>query len=526
MIRVEGLEVVVPATGRHVLRNVGLSVPTGARLGVVGESGSGKSTLLRSLTGAPGRGLQVAGGSVQVGDVDMLSLPDDQRRSMLGTALALVPQAVGLSLTPHLDVAAHFRDVLATEGGKWFVYGDHRVPAMLDEVGLDGARMARRYPHELSGGEQQRVLLALALARDPRLLLLDEPTSALDVGIAHDILQLLLRQQAQRGLTMVLVSHDLSVVRRVSDHLVVMRDGEVVEHGATDEVVADPQHPYTRHLLESAPSLGSRHAGRVSARADGAAVLELEGLAVTRRRASRRGPGSPTAALDGVTLQVRSGEILGVIGESGSGKSTLLRTVCGLLQPSAGSLTLDGADDLAVPLRDRPRSMLRRVQMVFQNPDDSLNPVHSVRRILSAGRRADDADLRQLLATVGLDETVLDRRPGQLSGGEKQRVAIARALAQQPEVLLLDEVTSALDVTVQAGVLATLLDIHERLGTTMVFVSHDIAVVASIADRIAVLRNGRLLEIDDVDAVLQRAADPYTRTLVRLAQGDDSAAAD
>jgi peptide/nickel transport system ATP-binding protein len=217
-------------------------------------------------------------------------------------------------------------------------------------------------------------------------------------------------------------------------------------------------------------------------------------------------------------LQVRRGEILGVIGESGSGKSTLLRTVCGLLPPSTGELRLDGTADLSVPLRRRPQSVLRRVQMVFQNPDDSLNPAHTVRRVLSAGRTTDDAALAALLATVGLDAAVLERRPPQLSGGEKQRVAIARALAQEPEVLLLDEVTSALDVTVQAEVLATLLGIHRRLGTTMVFVSHDIAVVASIADRLAVLRNGRLLEVDDVDVVLQRAADPYTRTLVRLAR--------
>jgi peptide/nickel transport system ATP-binding protein len=192
--------------------------------------------------------------------------------------------------------------------------------------------------------------------------------------------------------------------------------------------------------------------------------------------------------------------------------------VCGLLPPSTGELRLDGTADLSVPLRRRPQSVLRRVQMVFQNPDDSLNPAHTVRRVLSAGRTADDAALAALLATVGLDAAVLERRPSQLSGGEKQRVAIARALAQEPEVLLLDEVTSALDVTVQAEVLATLLGIHERLGTTMVFVSHDIAVVASIADRLAVLRNGRLLEVDDVDVVLQRAVDPYTRTLVRLAR--------
>lgn len=520
MIRVQGLQVTVEGTDRPVLREVSVSVGQGRRVGVVGESGSGKSTLLRSLTGQAGRGLRITGGTVQVAGTDMLALDEAGRRSMLGSTLALVPQAVGLSLTPHLDVAAHFRDVLAPEGGTWFVYGDHRVPAALDAVGLDGARMARRFPHELSGGEQQRVLIALGLAQDPQVLLLDEPTSALDVGIAHDILGMLMEQQTQRGFTMVVVSHDLSMVRRVAEHVVVMRDGEVIEQGATSEVVARPQHPYTQRLLDAAPALGRRHGSRASARRGDEPVLDLRGVSVTRRREGRRGRVSSTAALDDVSLQVRRGEILGVIGESGSGKSTLLRTVCGLLEASAGALLLDGSPDLALPLRARPAPMLRRVQMVFQNPDDSLNPAHSIRRILSAGRRTDDGDLAALLGTVGLQPEVLDRRPEQLSGGEKQRVAIARALAQQPEVLLLDEVTSALDVTVQAEVLATLLGIHERLGTTMVFVSHDIAVVASIADRVAVLRNGRLLEVDDVDVVLQRAVDPYTQTLVRLARGD------
>ncbi len=520
MIRVDDLQVRVVHGGRPVLNGVSVAVPSGARLGVVGESGSGKSTLLRALTGAPQRGLEVVSGSVEVDGVDMLGLSDDERRALWGTAVALVPQAVGLSLTPHLDIAAHFRDVLPHDGGRWFEYGDHRVQYALDEVGLDGARMARRYPHELSGGEQQRVLLALGLAREPQVLLLDEPTSALDVGIAHDILGLLLAHQEQRGFTMVIVSHDLSVIRRVSDHVVVMRDGEVVEHGATAEVTTNPRHAYTRRLLESAPSLGQRQRARSEGLVGESPALELTGVTVTRQRRGRGRAKGATTALDEVSLQVRAGEILGVIGESGSGKSTMLRTVCGLLQPTAGSLRLDGGVDLAVPLRRRPKGVLRRIQMVFQNPDDSLNPAHTVRRILGARRHPDDGVLVDLLSTVGLDAEFLGRRPSQLSGGEKQRVAIARALAQEPELLLLDEVTSALDVTVQAEVLATLLDIHRRLGTTMVFVSHDIAVVASIADRIAVLRNGRLLEIDDVDAVIERASDPYTQSLVRVARGD------
>ena len=524
MIHVRSLDVDVAATRSPVLRGVSIDASPGSRIGVVGESGSGKSTLLRAITGAVQRGLVVTSGTVELDGVDMLGVDDDERRGMWGTTVALVPQAVGLSLTPHLDVAAHFRDVVMdSDGGRGGVDRE-RVIAALDDVGLQGARMLHRFPHEMSGGEQQRVLIALGLARDPSVLLLDEPTSALDVGIAHDIVTMLLEQQARRGFTMVVVSHDLSMIRAVAEHVVVMQDGQVMEQGPTAEVAVRPQHPYTRRLLDAAPRLGQRHAGRVGMPSGGDDVLDVRGLTVTRRRLGRGASGrratAATTALDGVSLRIRRGEILGVIGESGSGKSTLLRTVCGLLHASAGELRLDDTTDLSVPLSRRPQSVLRRVQMVFQNPDDSLNPAHTVRRVLSAGHVTDDAELGELLGTVGLDSTMLDRRPAQLSGGEKQRVAIARALAQEPELLLLDEVTSALDVTVQAEVLSTLLDIHRRRGTTMMFVSHDIAVVAAIADRIAVLRNGRLLEIDDVETVIERAADPYTQSLVRLAKGN------
>ena len=246
---------------------------------------------------------------------------------------------------------------------------------------------------------------------------------------------------------------------------------------------------------------------------------------MVRSGASRRtlfGPAQrTTVALDDVSLDIRKGEILGVIGESGSGKSTLLKTLCGLLTPTSGAVAMDGNIDLGTRTADRHDDLLHRIQMVFQNPDDSLNPAHTVRRIVAPGvrrRRVNDAELTDLLHTVGLEPDVLDRRPGQLSGGEKQRVAIARALARRPELLLLDEVTSALDVTVQAEVLATLLDIHRRLGTTMVFVSHDLAVVGSIADRVAVLRHGRLVEMGDVEQVLDRPSEPYTDHLVALAR--------
>jgi peptide/nickel transport system ATP-binding protein len=530
MIRVDDFSVgIVGQPERRVLRHLALDVPAGRRVGVVGESGCGKSTLLRSLTGSCGRGLHVAGGTAVVAGHDLFALPEADRRSLLGSVVALVPQGVALSLTPHRDIAAHFRDVYALDNAAGSADAVRtKGAAMLEEVGLAGSSMITRFPHELSGGEQQRVLIALGLARDPEVLLLDEPTSALDVGIAHDILSLIEEEHRRRGFTLVCVSHDLGVIDRVADDVVVMSAGEIVEQGPREQVIRDPQHVYTVSLLASAPRLSSTRRPRSVVEVQAEPVVEARRLTVVRSGSARRGlfgsSARTTTALDDVSLTVRRGEILGVIGESGSGKSTFLKTLCGLLVPTSGELSLDGTIDLGVRTSRRPPDVLRRIQMVFQNPDDSLNPAHTVRRLLSPGARRNrpsDQALIELLHTVGLGERFLDRRPAQLSGGEKQRVAIARALFQRPELLLLDEVTSALDVTVQAGVLDTLRSIHQEFSNTMVFVSHDIAVVSSLADRIAVLRNGALVELGRVDEVIDAPSEPYTSMLVGLARRSD-----
>jgi peptide/nickel transport system ATP-binding protein len=521
MIEISALCVAASARpDRLILDSIDLHVASGMRVGIVGESGCGKSTLLRAITGLPGPGLHITAGTTRVGGRDLVGMASSERRSQLGTVVAMVPQGVALSLTPHRDVAAHFDDVFRLDGHR----DDPRQRAipLLDEVGLHGASMVRRFPHELSGGEQQRVLIALGLARDPEVLLLDEPTSALDVGVAHDILSLIEEEHHRRGFTLVCVSHDLGVINRVADHVVVMNAGRIVEQGPMAAVAEHPKNPYTRRLLDAAPRLMTT-AGPII---DRPPLVTVDALTVVRSGASRSTfrarARRTTTALDSVTFEVRRGEVLGIIGESGSGKSTFLKTICGLLDVTAGSLVLDGELDLARRLKRRPVGVLRRIQMVFQNPDDSLNPAHTVRRVLSAGRprsETDDGSLTELLRTVGLDQMFLERRPPQLSGGEKQRVAIARALAQRPELLLLDEVTSALDVTVQAEVLDTLRHIHREMGNTMVFVSHDLAVVASMAERIVVLRHGRLVEIGDVAAVLDHPADDYTAHLVGLARG-------
>jgi peptide/nickel transport system ATP-binding protein len=524
-IVLDGLTVKVDSSSEgdvvaRILQDIQLSVAVGTRLGVVGESGSGKSTLLRAITGSCGRGLLATSSHAQTVGRDMFALSEPQRRELLGSVVALVPQNVGQSLTPHLTIGAHFRDILALSGSA------SSAVALLDEVGLDGKTMQARYPHELSGGEQQRVLIALALVRDPQVLLLDEPTSALDVGIADEILTLVEEAHDRRRFTLVCVSHDLGVIDRVAQRIVVMHHGKIVEDGDAQQVMSRPAHSYSAQLLASAPNLGVRHRSRgKNTFGETDALISAVDLTVIRSSTSiKRAQVAKrsTTALAAVTLDIYRGEILGVIGESGSGKSTLLKTICGLLTPHSGSLTLAKDIDLLVPTSQRPADVLRRIQMVFQNPDDSLNPAHQVRRILRPEARRTspvvEDELAALLESVGLEAKFLDRRPAQLSGGETQRVAIARAISCQPDLLLLDEVTSALDVTVQAEVLATLLEIHQRLGTTMLFVSHDIAVVSSIADRIAVLRHGQLVEVGSVDDVIDRPVDQYTKRLVNLAR--------
>ena len=582
-----------------VLRDVDLSVARGQTVGLVGESGSGKSTLALAAMGYLKLGLKVMGGEARFAGRDMFALSPDELRGVRGGRLALIPQNSGQSLTPTMRIGEQLAESLALHSALPHEAHADRVVELLSQVRLpDPKGMVARYPHELSGGQQQRVAVAMAMAGEPEALLLDEPTTGLDVTTQAHILELLRELAARTGMAMVYVSHDLGVIARVCDSVVVMYAGEVVLGGPARRVLRDPSHPYARGLLASIPRLSDtrlptaldgrppapgavvdacgfadrcslvearcrsqrpafetgaegesvrchRHAlartlpvraeGKAAVKsAFGAPALSLEGLAISYAKPTlldqilRRKPKATPTVAD-VSIDVRKGETIGLVGESGSGKSTILKTVAGLVLPSLGRISLADGEALPEELDQRTPALLRRVQLVFQNPDESLNPRHTIQEILSQplklylGLTGDK--LREtcgdLLERVRLGRHYLDRLPSQLSGGEKQRVAIARAFAAEPEIVLCDEVTSALDVSVQAAILDLLDRLKRDRGTTYIFVSHDLAVVRAISDRVAVLYQGRLCEIGTAANVYAFPSHPYTEALLGAALEPD-----
>jgi len=505
IVELRGVEVVVRGVregARPILQSVDFRVAQGESVGVVGGSGSGKSTLLRLIAGVVSQGLHLQGGSVSVFGKSILESSAQEREEMYGKSLALVAQSLGESMTPHLTVLSHFRDTVGSG------VANEEVLRSLAEAGLAGEKYLQRYPHQLSGGERQRVLLALALIRSPRLLLLDEPTSALDVSIADEVLKTIKDLQTRHRFALVCVSHDLGVVSQIADRLVVMAHGQIVESGKTAQVLQRPGNGYTQRLVESIPKLDRRVRQAQNNRVE--TVLESRELTIFR--------GESTRAIDSLSFEIRKGEVVGIIGESGSGKSSLLSAICGLVPIESGDLRFRRDQDLATTLKRRSPDLLSSIQMVFQNPDDSLNPKCSVARSLGRYTNASREEMVSVLSSVGLDERFLSRQPSQMSGGEKQRVALARALLASPDLLLLDEITSALDVTVQAAVMKTLSNLQRDLGVAMILVSHDIALIASFVDKILVLRNGQLVEQGTSAEIVESPRHEYTRKLVSIAR--------
>ncbi|MFD3605375.1 ATP-binding cassette domain-containing protein, partial [Streptomyces sp. NPDC058656] len=538
IVSVDGLSVAYRSGGRDVpvVREVSLDVLPGQTHALVGESGSGKSTVAATLLGHLRHGSRVTGGSVCVGGADVFALPARELRRLRGRTVAMVAQNAGHALTPSMRIGRQI-----AEAG-----GDVPVVDLLEQVRLPRpAELARRYPHELSGGQQQRVAIAMAIAARPKVLVLDEPTTGLDVITQRGVLDLIGALRDELGLAAVLVSHDLGVVAHMADEVTVLRSGRVVEAAPTGRLFAAPQDPYTRRLLASVPRLDD----------EGLALVGVAGEREVRPRAVVSGD-APVAvsardvtidygsarAVDGVSFDVRRGEVLALVGESGSGKSTLAWALAGLRTPSGGTMTHesggDGAGDhesgdresggresgdLARPAGKRPLALRRRVQLVFQNADTSLNPRRSVgdavRRPLrffgTVGSRAEAVDrARQLISDVRLEPALAERLPAQLSGGQRQRIGIARALAGEPDVLIADEITTALDVSVQADVLRLLDDLRRERELACLFISHDLAVVRGLADRVVVLRHGVVVEEGPTDAVFSAPGHPYTRQLM------------
>ena len=530
------------------VRGVAFEIRRGEILAVVGESGSGKSTIAHSLIRQLPDEAHIRSGSVVFRGTDLSTLPLRAMRRIRGKHIGFVPQDPSHSLNPVMRIGEQIAEVLRRHEGMSAAAAAERAVEILGEVGIpDPAARARQYPHELSGGLRQRVLIGIAWACSPELVIADEPTSALDATVQRHVLDRMQALAAAHGTAVVLVTHDLAVAADRADHIVVMERGLVVESGRARDVLAAPTHPYTQRLVAAAPGLNSRRlqprsradaaserlpgglfarvvAGpdRIESSADRRALVQVEGL--TKTYAARGAVGAPAVA--DVSFSIERGTTFSIVGESGSGKSTTARAVARIIETDAGRLVFDGVD-ITQWRRERLRQLRRRIQVVYQNPFGSLDPRMNVRAIVGeplrafgvGSRRSRSELVRELVEHVQLSPDLLDRRPAQLSGGQRQRVAIARALALRPEFLILDEPVSALDVSVQEQILQLLVDLQAEFALTYLFISHDLGVIRQVSDQIAVMKNGRILELAPADDILSRPSHPYTRELIGAIPG-------
>ncbi|MFC9872526.1 dipeptide ABC transporter ATP-binding protein [Nocardia salmonicida] len=507
-----------------VVRDVSFDVPPGTVLALVGESGSGKTTTAHAVLGLlPGNG-EVTGGTITFRDQVLTELSAKGWSSIRGRAISLIPQDPTVSLDPVRRVGHQVEDVLRLHTELDADARRERVHELFELVGFtDVERRYRQYPHELSGGMRQRVLIAAAVAAEPDLIIADEPTSALDATVQKQVLDLLDEVRLRTGTSVVLVTHDLGVAADRSDLIGVLHQGELVEFGPTAQLVADPRHPYTRRLLDSVPSRRPWVRERAPVAVGTETVIEVDEL--------RKDYGG-VPAVDGISFRVRRGETYSIVGESGSGKSTTARVLTGLTEADSGRVALLGTDITRLSRREF-RPLRRDVQIVYQNPYSSFDPRFDVydvvdeplrsfepRRGLRRGRPNRDRVVAALEAAA-LPADFVDRHPRELSGGQRQRVAIARALVLEPKVIVLDEPISALDVSVAAQILDLLRGLQEERGLTYVFISHDLAVVRAISDRVAVMREGRIVEQGTVDQVFSSPADDYTVRLLDAIAGRD-----
>ena len=566
---------VADANGRDIVRGVSFDVRAGSILGLIGESGSGKTTTALACLGYARPGLRITGGTVRVGEYDLASLGERAVRELRGRLVAYVPQDPAASLNPAFRVEDHLR--IAQRGS-----GDGESPTeLLRRVRLpDDPDFLRRYTHQLSGGQQQRVAIAMALAGGAQLIILDEPTTGLD-AVTKSALLAELRNLADDGIAAICVSHDLAAMRGIADDVAVMYDGLLVEQGPMEEVLGAPSHPYTDALLAAVPDPRSDHRPVAAMRESGTpstngcayasrcphaaddcrvtppqpiitgdrAVRCLHPLTVSNRTIGPlvvRQSDAPQApvlrvdalqadhggltVVDNVSFEVHPGECVALVGESGSGKTTIARCVLGLHRPRSGSILLDG-EPVAARARERTRMQRSAIQIVFQNPSSALNPRYTVAETIArpvallfdADAERQRQEVAERLDQVRLPRAMAERLPHELSGGERQRVAIAAALAARPQVLVCDEVTSALDVSVQAAVLDLLADVRSELGIAMLFITHDLGVVNALADRTLVLSKGRIIEAGPTDTVLRHPEQTYTRQLLAAAMPSTTA---
>ena len=507
----------------HAVKNVSFDIGKAETVALVGESGSGKTvTALSILRLLPYPSASHPSGVIRFKDEELMALPLDGLRHVRGNQISMIFQEPMTSLNPLHTIEQQIGEVLKIHRGLSNSAAQARVLDLLDKVGIEDPKgRLDSYPHQLSGGQRQRVMIAMALANEPDLLIADEPTTALDVTIQAQILDLLLKLKSEFHMAMLLITHDLGIVRKMADRVCVMTNGEIVERGTTHDIFASPQHPYTKHLLASEPK-GSPPAANAKA----PVILEAKDLKVwfpIKRGFMRRTVGH-IKAVDGIDLAVKEGQTLGIVGESGSGKTTLGLALLRLVS-SEGPIVylgnrIDGYDS------KKMRPLRRDMQIVFQDPYGSLSPRLSVGQIIEEGlliqkpdmdRAERRARVSRALKEVGLDPASQDRYPHEFSGGQRQRIAIARALVLEPKFLILDEPTSALDVSVQAQIVDLLRDLQKRYKLAYLFISHDLKVVRALANAIIVLRHGKVVEQGQARSVFAKPKTDYTKALLAAA---------
>jgi peptide/nickel transport system ATP-binding protein len=529
ILEIKELNVGFTSYGRtsQVLHNIDLTVETGQRAAIIGESGSGKTVTMKTVIGTlPHPAGRILGGSVRFGGRELLTLGRREREKLKGTDISIVHQDPLASFNPVFTIGEHLGDVLRFADrrlGTATSAADRRerIEATLRQVQLsEPERVLNSYPFQLSGGMRQRVLIAMALMHRPKLLIADEPGTALDVTTQDEILRLLNQLVAEERLTLIMVTHNLAVVRQTADYVYVMQAGRIVEHGAVRDIFQAPRMPYTQRLLEAIPPLYGPRVERREAR-DTTPVVRASDI-VKRFVAPKRWlePARPAVtAVQNANLTICRGDIFGIAGESGSGKTTVARMIIGLAAPTSGRIEIDGKP---IEAWRKDPAFRRRIQIVYQNPASSLNPKRTVAETLSVPLAFSGAveksrrpqRIRELLERVELPASFAERYPHQLSGGQKQRVAIARALAVEPEIIVLDEPTSALDVSVQKTVIDLLLRLRDELGLTYIFISHDLSLMRNFCNRIAVMFRGEICEQGRTDEVFDNPRHPYTRALI------------
>ncbi|OCP16144.1 ABC transporter ATP-binding protein [Ensifer sp. LC163] len=523
ILAVRGLKVnfSTPDGTVEAVKGIDLDVRTGETLAVVGESGSGKSQTMMGIMGLLAKNGTVTGSARYRGQ-ELVGLSPKALNGVRGSKITMIFQEPMTSLDPLYTIGRQIAEPIVHHRGGTFKQARKRVLELLELVGIpDPGRRIDSYPHELSGGQRQRVMIAMALANEPDLLIADEPTTALDVTIQAQILDLLRSLQQRFGMAIVLITHDLGIVKHFAERVAVMRRGEVVEQGTTADIFERPQADYTKMLLAAEPS------GRKAPPADNAPII-LEGRDVsvdysigggffTRGNAVFR-------AVDKVNLRLREGQTIGVVGESGSGKSTLGRALLRLL-PSSGYYRF-GATDISGFDRGQMRPLRRALQLVFQDPYGSLSPRRTVGEIITEGLQVHEPELSrgdrdrraiEALKEVGLDPASRNRYPHEFSGGQRQRIAIARAVILKPKVVILDEPTSALDRSVQGQVIELLRDLQRSHGLSYIFISHDLSVVKAMSDYVIVMKNGKIVEEGHTDGIFEAPKEPYTKTLIGAA---------